>query len=192
MFPLHRESQLRRHTLFIAHIGTHQSERAQFHLCRQMPPCILRRQSQRLDGEHRRIRRLPCRNKDIVVVADGQRQLTHIVQRVARDINLPTLTVAQHHPVVADTRMPGPVATHRHRLHTARAPVVPQRDARDIMQRVGHVRHPQPLKLFPFQQMERCRTSRHPFLPRLRHRHPLQSVSAVRQRISIRRLCGSR
>ena len=183
IFPLHRERQPAAYTLFIAHERTCQSERTQLHLSRHVSTAIPRRQSQRLYRERRRRACLLGRNEDIVIVTHRQRQLTHVVQRVARDVYLPTLTVAQHHPVVGHPRMTGPEATYRYRLHAAGTPVVPQRDARDSVERIRHVRHPESQELLPFQQVVGRRASGYLLPPLLRHRHPLQPMRPVRHRI---------
>ena len=81
------------------------------------------------------------RDEDIVVITNDKRQLIHVVERIAREVYLATLTVTQHHPVVAHPRMLGSKPSYRDCLQTSCTTIVTEGNARNTMQGIGHIGH---------------------------------------------------
>ena len=74
-----RHHNVVRQPLLVAQVGTDVAEGARLHLCRQFLLAVMAHLP-RADADGGRRRCVTCRDKDVVVVADGQRQVRHVVQ----------------------------------------------------------------------------------------------------------------
>ena len=177
VFPYRRESKTFIQILLILQEGRYIAKRTHLHLSLHMRTRIIGRQQHRLDVHTGRRRHLTGRDEDVLIVAYDQRHAAHIVQRITGKINLTTLAVAQHHPVITHTRMLRSQTSHRHRLHAASTAIVPQRDARQTMQRVRHIRHPQTHHLPVIHHIQGSRRSHHMMFPAIHHLHLVKAMS---------------
>ena len=178
-----REGKLFGKALLIADKGTEIAERPSLQLCRQMRAAVSCRHTDCLHIQHCRGCGVAGRDEDIVVVADDQRELVHIVETIAREVYLATLAVTEHDAVVAHTRVLRAKTTHRDRLHAPCPTIVAQGDARDAMQRIGHIRHTQTEHLSTIDDMKGSRTRHHMLPATLRNGYLTKLMRPVRNGI---------
>ena len=183
-----RERQPVGHTLHIAHKRTHIAKRAHLGLRRKMRPTVCWNLIQRLDGEHGRRGSLTGRDEDIIVVADGEPERLHMVERIARHIYLATLALAEQHPVVTHPRMLCAKAPYRDRLQPSGTTIVAQIDARHAVKGIGYIGDTQPQHLATVHLLQGRRAFHRTAVPLAIHFHPPKPVGA--QGIAV--LCHSR
>ena len=58
------------------------------------------------------------------IIENNLSEFTKNQKRIAAQVNLAALTLGQHHPIIAHSRMLGSKAPHRHRLHTPGTAIV--------------------------------------------------------------------
>ena len=97
-------------------------------------------------------------DEDVVVVANGQHQVFHVVQRIAAQVDFTTLTLGDHDAVVTDAGMFGAETTYRHRLHAPCPTIVAKGDARQTVKGIGHIGDTHRQHVSTIQQAYRSRT----------------------------------
>ena len=141
---------------------------------------------QRLDVQRCRRRSLTGRNEDVVVVTDDERQVVHIVQGIAAQVNLSALTLRKHDTIVADACMLAAKTTNGNRLHTPCPTIVAQGDARHVMQSISNIGDSHNKHVLTINEMLWHRARHHLLATRLCNSDALQMVSTVGYGIRLR------
>ncbi len=164
--------------LHIAQVRRYKPEGAHLQLGGEMRPMVGRNLVHCLDGEHSCHRGLSGRDEDVVVVADGELERLHLVERITRHVDFAALAFAEQHAVVAHARVSGSKATHGNGLHTSRPSIVAQVDAWHTMQGIGDVGNAQTGEILMRQQLQWCCRGHHAMLRQGIHLHLLKMLGA--------------
>ena len=138
------ESEPIRQSLHIAQIRRDISEGPHLQLSREVRLLVDGNLAHGLDGKQSCHRGLPGRDEDVVVVANGESQSLHLVERITGHINFAALTFTEQHTIVTHARVSRSESTHSYRLHSSSSTIVAQIDAWHSVQGVGHIRNAEP------------------------------------------------
>ena len=181
---LEREGIIIRNALLVAERRIEQPERSRAYFPLEMerlPVSELRRTRPDAQGAGRGIHARGL--EDIVRLSDGERNLLHVVEREAADVDLPALRVGDGHAIVTHRRMLCAQAPHRHRFESADAPIILHRDAGELLYCLREVCQSQPFEPFRVQRLDgrRCLDEREAALAHYFH---------VREFVHLRRVNG--